>query len=187
MLRADDGGVLVLPPTSVTKPANTLCLNCSMSAGRQVVRHQHQRHVHGVVQQQVLLGTGGGWWAAPPARPRPSCSAGCVRPPAPGRPCARAGIRPPSRRTGAQCPQLRGQGPLGVVEPLGDPVLDAADELFVLQQHQVHVQQRGQLVAAPRPHGGDALLLPGGGFRRPRHCGRRRRAISARSASGSMK
>ena len=33
MLRATIAVWLVLPPTSVTKPANTLCLNCSMSAG----------------------------------------------------------------------------------------------------------------------------------------------------------
>ncbi|MCY1533075.1 hypothetical protein D9M68_683830 [compost metagenome] len=33
MLRATMAVWLVLPPTSVTKPANTLCLNCSMSAG----------------------------------------------------------------------------------------------------------------------------------------------------------
>ncbi len=32
-LRATMAVWLVLPPTSVTKPANTLCLNCSMSAG----------------------------------------------------------------------------------------------------------------------------------------------------------
>jgi len=33
MLRATMAVCEVLPPTSVTKPANTLCLNCSMSAG----------------------------------------------------------------------------------------------------------------------------------------------------------
>ncbi len=33
MLRATMAVWLVLPPTSVTNPANTLCLNCSMSAG----------------------------------------------------------------------------------------------------------------------------------------------------------
>ncbi len=33
MLRATMAVWLVLPPTPVTKPANTLCLNCSMSAG----------------------------------------------------------------------------------------------------------------------------------------------------------
>ena len=33
MLRATMAVCEVLPPTSVMKPANTLCLNCSMSAG----------------------------------------------------------------------------------------------------------------------------------------------------------
>jgi hypothetical protein len=41
---------------------------------------------------------------------------------------------------------LRGQRPLGVVVAVGDPVLHAADQLLVLQQHQVHVQQRGEFV-----------------------------------------
>ncbi|EKD98424.1 MAG: hypothetical protein ACD_23C00442G0001, partial [uncultured bacterium] len=40
--------------------------------------------------------------------------------------------------------ELRGQGPLGVVQALGNPVLDPAGEHLVLQQHQVHIQQRGQ-------------------------------------------
>jgi hypothetical protein len=42
--------------------------------------------------------------------------------------------------------QLGGQRPLGVVEALGDPVLHAADQVLVLQQHQVDVEQRRQLV-----------------------------------------
>ena len=33
MLRATMAVCEVLPPTSVIKPANTLCLNCSISAG----------------------------------------------------------------------------------------------------------------------------------------------------------
>ncbi len=55
--------------------------------------------------------------------------------------------------------QLGSQRPFGVVQAVGHPVLDAADEHFVLQQHQVHVQQRGQLVRRLLgAHGGDALL-----------------------------
>jgi hypothetical protein len=38
--------------------------------------------------------------------------------------------------------QLRGQRPFGVVQALGDPLLDAVDHQLVLQQHQVHIQQR---------------------------------------------
>jgi hypothetical protein len=38
--------------------------------------------------------------------------------------------------------ELRRQRPFGVVVALGDPVLVAADQLLVLQQHQVHVEQQ---------------------------------------------
>jgi hypothetical protein len=40
--------------------------------------------------------------------------------------------------------ELRGQRPLGVVQALGHPVLDTADQFFILKQHQVHIQQRRQ-------------------------------------------
>ena len=39
---------------------------------------------------------------------------------------------------------LRGQRPLGVVVTIRNPALDTADQLLVLQQHEVHVQQRRQ-------------------------------------------
>jgi hypothetical protein len=58
--------------------------------------------------------------------------------------------------------QLGGQRPLGVVETLDDPVLDAAGQHFVLQQHQVHLEQRGELmrcvVGAHQCHTGLQLL-----------------------------
>ena len=48
--------------------------------------------------------------------------------------------------------QLRGQRPFGVVQALGDPVLDAAGQHFILQQHQMHVQQGGQFMRCIRRH-----------------------------------
>ena len=67
--------------------------------------------------------------------------------------------------------ELRRQRPLGVVEAVGDPVLDAADQLLVLQQHQVHIQQRRSARAAP-PWGPSARwCVAGDGSRRPRRCG----------------
>ena len=42
--------------------------------------------------------------------------------------------------------QLGGQRPFGVVQALGDPVFDAGHQIGVLQQHQVHVQQRPEFV-----------------------------------------
>jgi hypothetical protein len=57
--------------------------------------------------------------------------------------------------------QLRRQRPFGVVEPIGDPVLDAAGQCLVLQQHQVHVQHGRQLVRrVVRSHLRDAHLQP---------------------------
>ena len=38
--------------------------------------------------------------------------------------------------------QLRGQGPFSVVQTLGYPMLDAIGQHFVLQEHQMHLQQR---------------------------------------------
>ena len=42
--------------------------------------------------------------------------------------------------------ELRRQRPLGVVVPLDDPLLGGAGERLVVQQHQVHVEQRRQFV-----------------------------------------
>ncbi len=41
--------------------------------------------------------------------------------------------------------QLRCERPLRVVQTLGDPVLHAAREHIVLQQHQMHIEHRRQL------------------------------------------
>jgi len=41
--------------------------------------------------------------------------------------------------------QLARQRPLGVVVALQHPLFHAADELVILQQHQVYIQQRCQL------------------------------------------
>ena len=98
----DDRGVRVAAADVGDEAGEHALLELQHVGRRQVVRDQHQRHVHAVVQQQVLLGLAlAAGSAAPSAKPRPSCSAGCARPPAPGRPCARAGTRPPCRRTGA--------------------------------------------------------------------------------------
>ena len=81
--------------------------------------------------------------------------------------------------------QLRGQRPLGVVEALGDPVLDAAGQLLVLQQHQVHVEQRRSARAARR-WGPSARCWPAGGAaRRPPRCApTRTRSISVSISLG---
>ncbi|MNT02733.1 hypothetical protein D3C72_1372400 [compost metagenome] len=56
--------------------------------------------------------------------------------------------------------ELGGERPLCVVQALGDPVLDAAREGLVLQQHQVHVEQRGEFVRRVGRHVGlQALQL----------------------------
>ena len=55
MLRATMAVCEVLPPTSRHKPGKYALLELQHVGGRQVVRHQHQGHVHRVVQQQVLL------------------------------------------------------------------------------------------------------------------------------------
>ena len=110
------------------------------------MRHQHQRHVDGVVQQQVLLRL---------AARR-------------GRLDHRRGDTPHHAQqtlhhllqVGLALAQVRvfhfielarhqlelcGQCPFGVVAPVHDPVLDAFRQLLILQHHQVDIQQSGQL------------------------------------------
>ena len=84
------------PPTSVTKPANTVLLELDHVGRRQVVRDS----TSGIERRRPGRC---GSRAAPRRRrrrlPRPSCAAARARPPARRRPCARAGTRPRSRRT----------------------------------------------------------------------------------------
>ena len=122
---------------------------------------QDEGNVNGVVEQQVLLGglaaVARGWTVM--GSGHLSWHAGCARRSAPGRPCVHAGTRLPSRRTGAPHFKLRGQGPFGVVETLGDPVFDAIDQRLILQQHEVHVEQGPQPRAA-HPLGPMCVMLP---------------------------
>ena len=115
--------------------------------------HQDQRHIHGVIKQQVLLRllAVGAWFGRLPGRLQ-------------GR--AHAFHVPQNAlnnllKVGFALAQvlvfhviklarndfiLRGQRPFGVIKPLCNPVFHAADELLVLQQHQVHIQQCGKFV-----------------------------------------
>ena len=54
--------------------------------------------------------------------------------------------------------ELGGQGPAGVVETVRDPVAHAAEDLVVLQQHHVHFQQCRQLSRHFLGHGGQQQL-----------------------------
>ena len=57
--------------------------------------------------------------------------------------------------------ELGGQGPFGVVEAFGHPMLHTGGEGLVLEQHEVHIQQGGQLLGGiVGPHLGQALLQP---------------------------
>ena len=100
-LRATIAVCEVTPPTSVTKPANVVLLELEHVGGRQVVRDQHQRIDASSIP--VVAGLRSARRRAS-ARPCPSAAAARARPPARRRPCARAGTRPRSRRTGARAP-----------------------------------------------------------------------------------
>ena len=129
---------------------------------RQVMRDQNQRHIHRVIKQQVMLS---------------GFARGAHRRRHHGRAHPFHGtqdflgdllqvaltltqvlvfhfVKLPGDHL-----QLGGQGPFGVVESVGDPTLDTADQLVVVQQHQMHVQQGGQLLRRLLgAHMGDAGL-----------------------------
>ena len=141
MLRATIAVCEVLPPTSVTKPVNTLRLNCSMSAGA----------------TSLATSTSG----SSPAKSR--AASAVVRHVIGQRRVARHGAQHALDHLleiglafaqvvvlhlvelPRQHLQLRRQRPLGVVVTIDDPVLRGAGQCLVVQQHQVHVEQRRQL------------------------------------------
>jgi hypothetical protein len=143
----DDRRVRVAPAHVGDETGEHALLELQHVGGRQVVRDQHQRHVHAVVQQQILLRL-----AARRRRRRDRRRRALhVAQDALGdlfevRLAAAQVVVLHLVELAAQHLQLRGQRPFGVVEAVGDPVLDAGDQLLVLQQHQVHVQQRREFV-----------------------------------------
>ena len=58
----------------------------------------------------------------------------------------------------SQTLELVGQGPARVVQPVSNPVAHAAEDLFILQQHHVHIQQRRQLARRVLWQGGQHEL-----------------------------
>ena len=150
----DDGGVRGTAAHVGGKAGKQTLLELQHVGRRNVVRHQHQRHIERVVEQQVLLRL-----PAAAAGPRRALAGRLQRR---GRAfhvaqdalddllqvgfaLAQIGVLHLVELTRNQF-VLRGQRPFGVVVALGDPVLDAADQHFVLQQHQVHVEQRGDFM-----------------------------------------
>ena len=191
MLRATIAVCEVLPPTSVTKPRKTPPLNCSMSAGEM----SPATSTSGIV-------------AASSSRVTACAASGDER------------LRPPWARTPRQALdhllevglalaqvvvlhlvelarqhlELRRQRPLGVVVALADPVLGRAGQRVVVQQHQVHVEQRRELgrrfggqgrAASPRARRRRRRGPRAGARSRPRR--RRRRRSSARRRGGSRR
>ena len=141
-----DGGVRSFAAHIGRKPGKQALLELQHVGRRNVMCNQHQRHINRVVQQQALLRL---LAAGPGLRHR--LHGRCHAFHAPQNPFddllqvsfAFAQVLvfhvvKLARNTFV----LRGQRPLGVVAPLGDPFFNPADELVVLQQHQVHVQQR---------------------------------------------
>ena len=158
-----DSGVRGLATYIGDKTRKHALLELQHVGRRQVVRDQNQRHIHRVIQQQILRAL--------------------------ARPALRIGVRSQRRQCalhGTQHAlsnllhvslalaqvlvfhfvemaghnfQLRGQRPLGVVQAFGDPALHAPNQFHVLQQHQVHIQQGIQLMGCLfGPHVRDAGL-----------------------------
>ena len=140
-----DGGVRGLAADIGHEAGEHALFELQHVGGRQVVRHQHQGHI-GVAQLQFLLG---------PLGPFGLRHQGARAFQAVQHPLAHL------LHVGFAFTQVRvlhllelahddveliGQGPLGVVQACLDPVHHARRQLFVLQQHQVHVQQSHQLV-----------------------------------------
>ena len=158
-----DSGVRGFAAHVGNKPGKHALLELQHVGGRQVVRHQHQRHVYRVTQEQVLL-------RLPPRAARGRHD---------GRRHAAHGaqdalhnllhVRLALAQVGVfhlvklarNHLKLGSQRPLGVVQTVGNPAFDAADQLFVLQQHQMHIQQgvefMGRLFGA---HEGNTFLQP---------------------------
>jgi hypothetical protein len=185
----DDGGVRGLAADVGDEAGEHALLELQHVGRRQVVRDQHQRHVDAVVQQQVLRGLA---LAATAARRHRRGHALHVAQDALGH-LLEVGLALAQVlvlhvvELARQHFQLGGQRPFGVVEALADPVLDALDQLLVLQQHQVHVEQRRQFVRRfLRAHGHDGLLqrwISSTTALRPT----RTRSISVSTSSGLMK
>jgi len=169
-----DGGVRGLAAHIGDEAGKHALLELQHVGRGQVMRNQHQRHIHRVVQQQVLL-------RGPCGRPRwEGCTTGDCAPFMArstrstdllhvGLALAQVGIFHLVEMAGHDL-KLGGQRPFGVVQALGNPVLDAADQLVILQEHQVHVEQGCRVRWAP-PSGPCELMLA---------C---RRAISSTTAS----
>jgi hypothetical protein len=153
-----DGGVRGLAAHVGDKAGKHALLELQHVGRRQVVRHQHQRHIHCVVQQQVLLALALGG-VRHTARPRPSCSAGCAR-----TTCSRSALR--SRRYSSSISSNWRAITSSCVVSAHSALyrrsviqcLTPQDQLFVLQQHQVHIQQGGQFMRRLlRAHVADVL------------------------------
>ena len=153
MLRATMAVWLVLPPTSVTKPANTLCLNCSMSAGDRSCAISTSGTSTALSCAGALLASAHrGGHAAHHAQDAFDHLLQI------GLALAQVGVFHFVELARDHL-QLGGQRPFGVVVALDDPVLHAAGELLVLQQHEVHIEQGGEFgVGVRRPQLVQALL-----------------------------
>ena len=142
----NDGGVRGLATHVGDETGKHALLELQQVGWGQVVRYQHQGHVDGVVQHQVLLGL-----AARTLRNHRMGHALHVAQDAFDH-LLQVGLALTQVlvlhlvELASDDLQLGGQRPFGVVQTIGDPVLDAAGEHFILQQHQVHIQQRGQLL-----------------------------------------
>ena len=113
--------------------------------GRQIVRHQHQGHIR-IAQLQLLLGplrTLGLHHQR--ARAFEAMQHALTHLLHVGFAFAQVGVLHFLELAHDDL-KLAGERPFGVVEALPDPVHNARRQLFVLQQHQVHIQKGHQLM-----------------------------------------
>ena len=128
------------------EPGKHTLLELQHVGRRQVVRHQHQRHIQSVIQQQILLAL---------VSNRRRHDRRCRTQHAPQHALdhlLQIGLALTQVlvlhlvELARNDLELGGQRPLGVVETIADPVLHTTGQRLVLQQHQVHIEQGRQLV-----------------------------------------
>ena len=143
-----DGRVTGLPAHIGNEAREHALLELQHVGRRQIMCHQHQWHVGGAALQELGLGAGLGLAARAARRRRHGAGHAFHAAQDAFDHLLQIGLALAQVvvlhlvELAADDLQLRGQRPFGVVQAVGDPVLHAADQHLVLQQQQVHIQQR---------------------------------------------
>ena len=141
-----DGGMRSFATDVGHKANENTLLELDHVGRRQIVCDQNQRHIHGVAQLQLLLWARGGAYlhhGRSTALHAMQNALGHLL--QVGLALTQVRVFHLIELTGNHF-QLARQRPFGVVQTVFYPMLDAVRQQLVLQQHQMHVEQRGQFM-----------------------------------------